>query len=403
MDKIGDLILTLPVDQNPDLQHSHWIITDGLGFIAEHAQPARRFSEWPRTVSRLQFLAHWRWLRAQQFDRVVIFHAPWWVSALTWLARIPLRAGVRSQWHSFLFLNRAVRQKRSRAECSELEYGYRLIEASLGLALPRQTLKLGSMTSLPARATSTLSHTTSSQPHALSSSTNAAPSVEVSSLLPAGRYVVVHPGMAGSALNWPINNYAELVRRLCQQTNVVITGTASDRATLVPLRALLAEQAHETHLAANAQPKSHASQQDIASTKSDHYATDERRYRVTWLNEKLSGAQLIACVENASAVIVPSTGVAHIAASTGVKTIGIYSPVRVQHPRRWGPMGTDVHVLLPNVESCPGETSCLGSACRNAAPTHPARESEPADSLNPANCNCMARITVDEVLKLALS
>ncbi|MEN0059029.1 MAG: glycosyltransferase family 9 protein, partial [Bdellovibrio sp.] len=51
----------------------------------------------------------------------------------------------------------------------------------------------------------------------------------------------------------------------------------------------------------------------------------------------------------AKAVIVPSTGIAHLAASLGTPVIGLYSPVRVQHPRRWAARGPQVKILMPPV------------------------------------------------------
>jgi ADP-heptose:LPS heptosyltransferase len=48
-------------------------------------------------------------------------------------------------------------------------------------------------------------------------------------------------------------------------------------------------------------------------------------------------------------VIAPSTGVLHLAASLGTVSVGIYSPRRVEHPRRWGPKGIHTVYLVPQV------------------------------------------------------
>jgi heptosyltransferase I len=318
LDRIGDLVLTLPTEEAFETAKVDWWIPPGLSFITHSANPARHAREVGRKLDWSIFTSLVREIRRQKYHLAVVFHAPWWVGFALWLARVPLRVGVRSQWHSFLFFNRGVRQKRSRAEHSELEYNYRLIESGLGLshgALPRSSLKLESK-----------------KPELLSR-------LDLTPL----SYTVVHPGMGGSALNWPSEKYAELIERLKEFGKVVITGTASDEAFLGPLRERLSKQEH-----------------------------------VVWLDGKLKGDELISVLGQARAIIAPSTGVLHLAASTGRPTVGIFSPVRVQHPKRWGPQGAKTSVAIPQV-NCPGELTCLGEVC--------------------PHFNCMETITPQSVLE----
>jgi ADP-heptose:LPS heptosyltransferase len=244
-------------------------------------------------------------VKKESFDAAIVFHAPWWVGLLLWLARVPLRAGVKSQWHSFLFFNRAIRQKRSRAEFSELEYGFQLVEAAL--ARPA-----GSLRRAPLRLKG-----------------DDAGQLLRKFGLNAGEFIVVHPGMGGSALNWPTGEYAQLIRELLRKGIVAITGTAADEAYLSPLKSELS--------ASNG---------------------------VVWLDGRLSGPELLSVLAAAKAVLAPSTGVLHLSASLGRPTLGVFSPVRVQHPRRWGPQGPRTDVVVPAV-ACPGEMSCFGEACRD--------------------------------------
>lgn len=344
LDRIGDLVLTLPVDQSLDFlgqavsrqtgradrqsntkntMESTWWIPHGLEFVTRSASPPRVAKTLSKTIDHNGFFSLLDDLRRQKFDAAIVFHAPWWVSLLLWMARIPIRGGVKSQWHSFLFFNCAFRQKRSRAECSELEYNYCLVEKIFGLEtgkLPRGHLTLTGFK--PDERDALLAR------HGLK----------------AMGYSVVHPGMGGSALNWPSERYAELIERLSAQETVVVTGTKADDAYLAPLRERLAE-----------------------------------RKQIAWLDAKLSGEELITVLANARTITAPSTGVLHLAASTGRPTLGLFSPVGVQHPRRWGPHGPRVATLLPPVDSCPGKMSCLGAECPNA--------------------DCMSRISTDDVIK----
>lgn len=305
LDRIGDLVLTLPADSAVETATVDWWIPKGLSFVTANASPPRHAQEVESKIGIHRFLQLLREVRSTRYDGTVVFHAPWWVSLLVWLARVPVRGGVRSQWHSFLFFNRSIRQKRSQAEHSELEYAYQLVEQIFKIKkTKRQGLQLRSVTS------------------------TAHPALLNELGLIEFQYLVAHPGMSGSALNWPIEHYAQLIRSLAKSQTVVITGTASDAAYLQPLRALTLGEAH-----------------------------------IQWLDGRLTGQELIAVLEKAKAVIAPSTGVVHLAASTGRPTLGLYSPVRVQSAQRWGPIGEHVQTLTPEVR-CPGEKSCLGTACQ---------------------------------------
>lgn len=320
LDRIGDLVLTLPVDESLENTRAHWWIPPGLSFITNAASPRRDALEVARPIDFRRFLELLKRVREEHYDAAIVFHAPWWVSCLLWLARVPIRGGVRSQWHSFLFLNRAIRQKRSRAEHSELEYNYRLLEQILMRnegALARKTLRLKALDGAEASA------------------------ILNKFELQRGLFSVVHPGMGGSALNWPTEHYARLIENLSQKEKVTITGTAADEPYLAPLRALL-----------------------------------KNNSQVVWLDGKLKGPELITVLAAARTITAPSTGVMHIAASTGQPTLGIFSPVRVQQPRRWGPQGERVKTIMPKI-NCPGTMSCLGNSC--------------------AHYNCMTTISVEEI------
>lgn len=300
LDKIGDLILTLPADQQKSLAgyECTWIVAPGMGFIPAHAEPPRRYFE----LSKEWTAANWRKLQVilndLQPEVTVAFQTPWWISLAFFLFGVKKRVGVLSKWHSFLFLNHGVRQKRSEAKFNELEYNHQLVQQGLRDSSPVEypflTLKEFSATVLPA--------------------------------LPP-KYVVVHPGMAGSARNWSTGKYITLIKMLTPKTAIVITGTSADRPYVNPLREAL-----------------------------------ENEPNILWLNEKLNIEQLFCVLAKAKHVIAPSTGVLHLAASLGTPVTGIYSPVRVQKDTRWGPRGKFTHTLTPKVD-CPGHFSCLREKC----------------------------------------
>lgn len=298
MDRIGDLVLTLPTDQAVDMAlgqastEVHWWIPKGLSFVTNTASPKRRALEVGKEIGLQDFFKLLRDIRSQQYDLAVVYQAPWWVGLALFLARVPLRVGVLSKASSFLFFNRGVRQKRSRSDRSELEYNFNLLEEGMGKplgSLPRSTLKL----SAPF-------------PQANASVAQLSPN----------NYYVLHPGMGGSALNWPTENYAEIARELSKEHLVVITGTKSDEAYLVPLKESL-----------------------------------KVKTNIVWLDGKLSGEELIGVLANAKAIVAPSTGVLHLAASTGQPTVGLFSIIKVQRALRWGPQGPRTAVAEAKDES----------------------------------------------------
>ena len=327
LDRIGDLAVTMSVDQCVPDARVQWLIPKGLAFMAEAAEPPRSFWTLDAAApSWLELFRLWRSIRRLRPEVAVVFHAPWWASFLIWAARVPARAGPLSQWHAFVFLNRGVRQRRSQSTEHEFEYNARLVEAAFGLAprsAPRLPLRLEARLSTAARDSLLARHR-----------------------LPLRRYFVVHPGMGGSALNWPTPRWIELIRKLSHVAPVAITGTSADEAHLAPLRAQLEGDA-----------------------------------AVRWLDGRLTTLELLALLAGARALVAPSTGVLHLGAALGLKSIGLYSPVPVQAPKRWGPLGPNAEALFPRVH-CPAHRACLGSAC--------------------PRWNCMERIKVEDALAAVL-
>lgn len=307
VDRIGDLVLTLPTDVAfTERQHSVvWLIGEGLGFIPKSAVPRRQYIEIQRQFSWGRLFELTKVIRRHKFDAVLVYHAPWWISLAVWMARIPLRAGRLSQWHSFLFYNHGLRQSRSLGERHELEYNNELVEKCFHLKPSKKHLAL----SVASGALDT--------------------------------YIVIHPGMRGSALNWSMKNYASLIKSLSKSTKIKITGTEDDLPLIQPLLDEILSYPKVENLVGKLTPEA--------------------------LLKVLSGAQL---------VVAPSTGVAHLSAALGRPTLGFYSPVPTQHPKRWGPKGAFVEVVIPEV-SCPAQTNCLGASC--------------------SEYDCMDRISVDKV------
>ncbi len=291
LDKIGDLICTLPVDQILDEAEFDvtWIIQKGLGAVVDLGIKKRKYLELDKanpkdSARKLQNLIY-------EFkpDAAVSFQGPWWVNFELFKARIPVRSGVFSQWHSFLFLNNGLRQKRSQALKHEFAYNMDLI---------LHTFKL--------KEDKRFQYFEISKPDSNS--------ILKKFKLSEKNYIVIHPGMMGSALNWKQSQYMEFIDEQIRQQNVIcITGTVADEPYL----------------------------NDIKHEFQNHPS-------VRWLQNQLNLKELIQILSASTYVVAPSTGVAHLAASVGATVHGIYSPVRVHHPKRWAPRGPYVTVHVPH-------------------------------------------------------
>lgn len=291
LDKIGDLVCTMCVDQIHGLENyeTHWVISKGLGFIPDHALPRRNYTEFTKDrtqdpQNREKFL---EFIKEHKPDIAVSFQAPWWVNFMLWKAGVPVRAGVRSQWHSFLFLNKGLRQKRSLAVQHEADYNRELLEFALDL---------------PSRPPTPILKLKAKDNHELLEKFD----------LTEKAYAVVHPGMAGSALNWPTQRYIEFIEKKIKTTKVVLNGTAADEKWLTELK--------------------------------NHF---DKNPQVISLQGKLNNEDMLTILEKSEMVLAPSTGIAHLAASLGTKIVAIYSPVKVQHPNRWAARGDKVKILVP--------------------------------------------------------
>ena len=294
LDKIGDLIVTLPTDQVLD-QSAYdvtWVVQKGMGRIVDHGEKKRRYIELDKANPEASRKIFADFLKQNNFDYAVSFQCPWWINYELFKHRVRHRIGVLSQWHSFLFLNEGVRQKRSQAVKHEFEYNLDLVQKITG-PLTQDPKKILFKFKKP-QTTATL---------------------EKYGLLP--NYIVVHPGMMGSALNWPQSKYIEYIdKQIKSGRTIVITGTDADEPYL----------------------------NEIKSVYVNHP-------QIKWLQSKLNFNELLEILNFSEKIIVPSTGVAHIAASLDKEVHAIFSHIRVHHPTRWSPRGNNIHIYLPNVSN----------------------------------------------------
>ncbi|HEY4111499.1 glycosyltransferase family 9 protein [Puia sp.] len=135
--------------------------------------------------------------------------------------------------------------------------------------------------------------------------------------------LVLHPKSRGSAREWGLDNFRELIRLLPQdQFRIFVTGTSREGQLLKSL------------------------------FKEFPALTD--------LTGQLSLGQLMTFLSRVDGLVAASTGPLHLAAAVGTEALGIYPPIRPMHPGRWAPIGPRVKVFVREgeCEDCRESGNC---------------------------------------------
>ena len=147
--------------------------------------------------------------------------------------------------------------------------------------------------------------------------------------------LILHPGSKGSAREWGIDRFAELIKHLpADEFKIFLTGTEKEGELF---RSLLSEPFP----------------------------------LVIDLSGKLSLNELIYFIGQCDGLVAASTGPLHIAAALGINSVGLYPPIRPMHPGRWAPVGQNTRVFV-------SDKKC--SACKKTL-----------------SCSCMRDISAEEV------
>lgn len=132
----------------------------------------------------------------------------------------------------------------------------------------------------------------------------------------AQRFIVVHIPSLGSAKVWSNGNFLKLLNHILGNVNnyyqVVLTGTMDDEPKVKRILEKL--------------------------------PPNNRVIGVFDLNLK----ELAAILSKATLFLGNSTGPIHIAAAVGTFVVGLYSPVKVESPVRWGPLTEKKKIFVPD-------------------------------------------------------
>lgn len=130
------------------------------------------------------------------------------------------------------------------------------------------------------------------------------------------RFIVIHIPSLGSAKVWSNSSFKQLLEMILANVNncyqVVLTGTTGEEEQVKRITAQL--------------------------------PVNNRIFEVFDLNLK----ELAAILSKAKLFLGNSTGPIHIAAAVGTFVAGLYSPVKVESPLRWGPLTDKKKIFVPD-------------------------------------------------------
>lgn len=291
-DGIGDVILTLPVAGLMKKLHPGikiWFV--GCSYTApiiaacEHID---EFINWDEVSART---SHERiaYFKALQADAIVHIFPNRELARIAYASNIPLRIGTSHRFHHWLYCNRLVHIGRKRSPLHESQLNA-LLFRHLGVNNTPLLEELSHLMGLcdPVELDNTFAQW----------------------LDPKRFNLILHPKSKGSAREWGLENFSQLIRLLPKDRyNIFISGSAEDGLAL--------------------------------RTQIEAWGND-----VTDITGKMPLAQFIAFINSADGLVAASTGPLHIAAALRKVAVGLYAPMHPIHPGRWAPLGIRAGYLV---------------------------------------------------------
>jgi heptosyltransferase III len=213
-------------------------------------------------------------IASRKYSAAVFLKPNWQSSFVAAMARIPIRIGTARRAYSLLF-NERVNISRKGSGMHEIDLNLQLLKP-FGLDIPPRTIN-------PILATANR------------------PWPNKADFNPPPKYILIHLGSKGSAANWPLTNYLNLINNLSENIPIVITGQI-----VIP---------------------------------------DEISPKAVNLLNKTNFDDLMHLISGASLFISGGTGPLHLASALGRPLIGFFPNRPHLGPTRWGPRGANAIAL----------------------------------------------------------
>lgn len=299
-DNLGDVILTLPLaGYLKSIKPTIKIFFIGKAYTKPVIEASRMVDVF---LDREELLQNPEKLAATQAE-AIIFVFPDKEIAKIAHSCIPIRIGTSHRLFHWLYCNKLVNFSRKNSDLHEAQLNCKLLKP-FGIAVP--------------------SLETLANFYGIDSNVTTYPNLK-NLLKPNNFHLIIHPKSKGSAREWKIENYYEIIKLFRNtDTQIFITGVATEGQLIREQYPQIFEENH-----------------------------------VTDLTGKLNLTELIAFIGACDALLACSTGTLHIAAAVGIHAIGLYPPMKPIHPQRWKPIGKNAQYVTAK-EDC--------NACRKTLP-----------------------------------
>ncbi len=312
-DRIGDVVLSLPIASvikqfYPECKLSFLIreytkpITEANPFIDESVvikEGNGKFRIFDNVVMLKKF----------DFDAVIILYPTFTISLIMFLAGIKKRVGTGYRLYSFLFTDK-IYEHRKDAKKHELEYNFSLLK-SIGIDYQPSIDNV--------KFNLILSNSSLNKIDRLLSDYN---------IQSEDRFIIIHPGSGGSAVDLPIHKFKDLINKLNEiDIKIILTGNENEKKLC-----------------------------------------DELTIHKNVINFSgmLSLKELMSLISKCSLLIANSTGPIHLAAALGKQTLGFYPKIQSCSAQRWGPYSKRKFIYEPELDcdNCTRE-QCEKLNCMN--------------------------------------
>lgn len=286
-DSIGDVVLTLPMAT----VLKEYFPAVKIGFIGRpYTRPVIEACQYiDEYIDREDFLNKKVTVCGNRPDTIIHVFPDVKIAVKARRLGIPLRIGTTNRVYHWGTCNKLVKLSRRKSYLNEAQLNLKLLQP-LGYNTDLSLQQIGSLFGmkrlqpLPER---------------------------LSALLDTGKFnLILHPKSQGSAREWGLDNFIELINLLDKNVyHIFISGTTKEGQLLHPL-----------------------------FEKAGNWVTD--------ITGQMNLDEFISFIARADGLVANSTGPLHIAAALGKYALGIYPPIRPIHPGRWAPLGPKAKVFV---------------------------------------------------------
>lgn len=313
-DRIGDVVLSLPlariIKEHYPKAKVTFLVRAYTKALVENNYFIDEVIILKEESTKILIAENIKQLKQKTFDTAIIVYPTFKIALIVFLSGIKYRVGSGYRLYSFLF-NKKVYEHRKDAVKHELEYNLSLL-SQLGIN------HFGGINNV-----------------SFDLDLNKSSLNKIESLLGSlginnkEKFVIIHPGSGGSAVDLPVEKFIELVKMLSdKKIKIVLTGSENEKeiCNQLVLNELIFNLAGELNL-----------------------------------------EELIALISKCSLLIANSTGPIHIAAALDKYTFGFYPKVKVCSAKRWGPYTEKKFIYEPEIEcnNCSVE-QCAELNCMNS-------------------------------------